>query len=627
MQISDLTNQYTNTTSQTESMSGTRGVEQLVSTVRNLTAGNIFEGTVNSIKGNQVMLGLSNGTQLAARIEANMQLVQGQSMFFQVKSNNGETIAIRPYTVDGNGANLTLLNALKAANLPVQDKYLTMANTMMQEQMPIDKNSMAQMARVLMANPDMNVQTLVQMKKLNIPITTEMVAQFENYMDDRSAVHTALDKFIGELPATLSSKNMPLEQMKAFDSQLLFILADGTEPSANAGQPADVGQSVTAGQSTSVGQTADIGQPAETGRPVSIGQSADASQPVNAGQLADASQSAGAGQLANAGQLTDAGQLASVGQSADPGQSASLGQPTTEGMLTPEGMKVAEGQSGTIGATVSENQQMVSVSNVSPENANSHQVTKLITDLFGDIGITREDSAETLLQKLAAHIATGKNVTKEALNYLFSSKDMQNLLKDVIEKQMYLEPKDVADSEKLKKLYDRLDAKTQNIESLLQNAGLKDTPLAQTIGELHANVEFMNQLNEAYTYTQIPLRMTNQNASGQLYVYTSKRNLDDPERDLTAFLHLDLEHLGATDVSVRMHKKEVSTKFYMDSDASYELVKMYMPQLEERLRAKGYNCKIEVENEGQHVNFVEDFLKKDAPSTGQLHRYSFDVRA
>ena len=56
MQISDLTNQYTNTTSQTESMSGTRGVEQLVSTVRNLTAGNIFEGTVNSIKGNQVML-------------------------------------------------------------------------------------------------------------------------------------------------------------------------------------------------------------------------------------------------------------------------------------------------------------------------------------------------------------------------------------------------------------------------------------------------------------------------------------------------------------------------------------------------------------------------------------------
>ena len=166
----------------------------------------------------------------------------------------------------------------------------------------------------------------------------------------------------------------------------------------------------------------------------------------------------------------------------------------------------------------------------------------------------------------------------------------------------------------------------QNINSLLQSVGLQDTPLAQTVQEIHANVEFMNQINEAYTFAQIPLKMTNQNASGQLYVYTSKRNLDDPERDLTAFLHLDLEHLGATDVSVCMHKREVSTKFYMDSDASYDLVKAYMPQLEEKLRAKGYNCKIEIENEGRHVNFVEDFLKKDAPSTGMLHRYSFDVR-
>ena len=84
----------------TESMSGTRGVEKLVSSVRELTVGNIFEGTVNSVSGGKVILGLSNGTELTARLDANMQLVKGQSMFFQVKSNNGETIAIRPYTVD-----------------------------------------------------------------------------------------------------------------------------------------------------------------------------------------------------------------------------------------------------------------------------------------------------------------------------------------------------------------------------------------------------------------------------------------------------------------------------------------------------------------------------------------------
>lgn len=562
MQISELTKQYISTSSQAESVGGTRAVENLVSTVRNMTAGNIFEGTVNSIKGNQVLLALSNGSTLTARLEAGMQLVQGQSMFFQVKSNDGATVAIRPYTVDGNGANLTLLNALKAANLPVEDKYLNMVNTMMQEHMPIDKNSMSQMARILMANPDMNVQTLVQMKKLDIPITTEMVAQFENYMDDKSAVHTALDKFIGELPATLSSKNMPLDQMKAFDSQLLMILAEGAE--------GEVQSSATAGQTVNAEATV----------------SAETTVQVNT----EAQVSTAEGEVtAQVGNLSD-----DVLQMVEGEQMANTTQQTSD---------------------------------VATQNTTQEKVLNLLKNLFGEIGITGEDSPSALLQKLATHIATGENVSQEALNSLFSSKDMQSLMKEVLEGQLFLEPKDVADGEKLKKLYDRLDAKTQSIENLLQNAGLKDTPLAQTIGDIHANVEFMNQINEAYTFTQIPLRMANQNASGQLYVYTSKRNLDDPERDLTAFLHLDLEHLGATDVSVRMHKKEVSTKFYMDSDASYDLVKAHLPQLEERIRAKGYNCKIDVENEGRHVNFVDDFLKKDAPSTGQLHRYSFDVRA
>ncbi len=581
MQISDLAKQYISTTSSAESMNGTRGVESLVSSVRSLTVGNIFEGTVNSIKGNQVLLGLSNGMELSARIEADMQLVQGQSMFFQVKSNDGATIAIRPYTVDGSGANLTLLNALKAANLPIRDRYLNMANTMMQEQMPIDKNSMAQMARILMNHPDTNVQTLVQMKKLNIPITAEMAAQFENYVEDKSAVHTALDKFIAELPAVLSSKNMPLEQMKAFDSQLLMLLAEGAEGELQNGTNVN-------------GNQAEAGiQDAAANGNTSVKTTDDTIQGTN-------------------------------------GQQA-LEEEAAVNVLRDKNLEIKEGAQQKQAVPNEQNMQDIYNSQSSQElvmqNTGLKKVITLIKNLFGDTQITPDDSPMNMLQKLASHIAGGENVTKEALLQLFSSEDMKSLLKQMTEGQTYLAPKDVADGEKLKKLYNRLDDKMQRLETLLQNAGLKSTPLAQTVSDIHANVEFMNQLNEAYIYTQIPLKMSNQNASGQLYVYTNKRNLEDPERDLTAFLHLDLEHLGATDVSVRMHKKEVATRFYMDSDAAYDLVKAYMPQLEERLRAKGYNCKIEVENGGRHVNFAEDFLKKDAPSTGLLHRYSFDVRA
>ena len=143
MQISDLVGQYhQTTTSGTDKLTGTKGVENLVASLRSLTKGNIFEGTVSSMEGK-------------------VPLSVGQSMFFQVKSNDGTQIAIRPFVVDGNGVNYTLMTALNVAGLAVDSDHLSMVNRMMQEQMPIDRNSLQQMARLVSANPDIDVQTLV----------------------------------------------------------------------------------------------------------------------------------------------------------------------------------------------------------------------------------------------------------------------------------------------------------------------------------------------------------------------------------------------------------------------------------------------------------------------------------
>lgn len=602
MLISELARQYTNSTKSSGNMNGTRGVEKLVSSVRDLAAGHIFEGTVNSVNGGKVTLGLSNGTELAARLDANMQLVKGQSMFFQVKSNDGATIAIRPYTVDGAGVNLTLLNALKAASLPVTDKNLNMANAMMQEHLPIDKNSMAQMARILMANPDMSVNTLVQMKKLGIPITSEMVAQFENYMDDSNAVHKALDRFISELPSTLSGKEMPLEQLKSMDSQLLLILAEGMEENGQSVNGAGQGnQAEAAGTNpgTVMGNTDHV--------------------PLGENQNSVGSSAAGGQGVA---------ENVTTGQSTV--ENAAAGNVAVEEVLLEQEKAFVGSDEKAEAAEVQKNAELQTAEKSNAEvkrNVSQENVVKLLHNLFGETGITKEDTPSVLLQKLSNFIMNGEHVSKEALQELFSSKDMREFLRGVMEEQMYLTPEDVADGEKVKKLYERLDTKARSLETLLSNAGMKDTPLAQTISDVRGNIDFMNQLNQTYTYVQIPLKMSGQNASGQLYVYTNKRDLGDPERDLTAFLHLDMDYLGSTDVSVRLHRKEVDTKFYMESDESYALIKKHMPELEERLRRKGFHASIYVENEGKKVNFVEDFLKKDAPTAGQLHRYSFDVRA
>lgn len=89
----------------------------------------------------------------------------------------------------------------------------------------------------------------------------------------------------------------------------------------------------------------------------------------------------------------------------------------------------------------------------------------------------------------------------------------------------------------------------------MKAAGVTQNSFVQTAADIRSNVEFMNQINQVYTYVQLPLKLSGQNASGDLYVYTNKKKLNDPEAELTAFLHLDLDNLGSTDVSIRMKDK------------------------------------------------------------------------
>lgn len=64
-----------------ETLTGTKGVENLVASLRSLTKGNIFEGTVTSVKNGRVTLSLSGGQQVMARLDGKISLMEGESMF------------------------------------------------------------------------------------------------------------------------------------------------------------------------------------------------------------------------------------------------------------------------------------------------------------------------------------------------------------------------------------------------------------------------------------------------------------------------------------------------------------------------------------------------------------------
>jgi hypothetical protein len=253
---------------------------------------------------------------------------------------------------------------------------------------------------------------------------------------------------------------------------------------------------------------------------------------------------------------------------------------------------------------------------------------ELLSDetLFSGGQLRPTDSSAALLNAVKEQLSLG-GLEKESVLSLVSGKEFQTLLKDAMEQQWTIKPEELTQKDKVSSLYEKVENQLNRMEDVIRATGQQNENVTNLASDIRNNVQFMDQINQAYTYVQVPLQMSGQKASGELYVYTNKKNLAEGKEDLSAFLHLDMDHLGSTDVSVKMHGNNVSTNFYFDNDESYALVKAHAPILEERLKAKGYNCSISVANESRQVNFVDDFLKKDQPSAGMVHRYSFDMKA
>lgn len=567
MQISNLLGKYDqNIPVAAQEQTVKTGTQQLTGQLSSLNVGNIFEGTVKELSGNQVLLMLGNGESIAARMEGQVNLALNQSMFFEVKSNTGAQIAIKPYP-GGNSSNPTLMKALMQAGLGVTEEHLEMVKSMMEEQLPIDKQSLTQMARQLAAFPKAEPSTLAQMNKLGIPVTEANLQQFVNYKADASAILGELNGILEQIPVSLVQEGSTAGQMVERNAQMIEILLgkDGSAEGTNTGNAVNVTE-----DGTVIEKAVDQGVPQAKGAENALQEAQK-----DAGKVPGETVAKEAGQIrSDLARLLGKGELSALEK-----QLQGLGI-EKNGMLLDEDGKLN---------------------------------TKL--------------SSEEFLQRLQGQLKEGMLPEKEALERLFSGKEYKALLKDAVGRQWFMEPREVGDKENVAKLYDRLQEQMSRLETFAKQNGMEHEGLQKAVTTVRNNIEFMNEINQIYNFVQLPLKMSGQNVNSELFVYTNKKNLRDPDGELSAFLHLDMDYLGSTDVSVKMKGTAIKTNFYMEDDASYDLILEHAEELAKRLEEKGYQCQIQVENEEKEMDFVEDFLKRDVPNTGKVFRYSFDVRA
>lgn len=652
MQIRDMLGQYSqNVKNGTEELMSAQGTQKLVSSMQELEPGSTFEGTVNSVKNGKVVLALGNGQTITARLDGKVSIQPGESMFFQVRSNDGTTIALRPYVQAGNINNPILLNALTAAGVPATERNITMVDSMMKEQMSISRQSILDMGRVVGSNPNVNVNTAVLMTKIGLPVSAEMASQFENYMVDQHAIVDEMDLAMNQLGRLLGDADLGEEQSFELYGKVLDILnGEGETPAQTTDglQQNDTGTMVNAGKN--IEMEAAVQQSKDGAAAEGVQKQVQQQNTKDLISMGAAGQEQSAGVAENTENIVGEQTAGNAAQSMQTGIDAADILKNTQADTAAD-FKNVQGQTDTLEQILDQNgldhlKRLLQNIPTLTGNTDLFEVQEeedvFVDTMSGDdagkkaFELAQAEPEVTLKQSMTAEdfLNTLRDALKQNQEYgfagmtkLFGSKEFAAILKNRAEKQWLLEPEQLREASKVSDLYERLDHQMKQMENVMKAAGVTQNSFVQTAADIRSNIEFMNQINQVYTYVQLPLKLSGQNASGDLYVYTNKKNLNDPEAELTAFLHLDLENLGSTDVSIRMKDKNVKTNFYIADDASYDLIEKHLPVLEKRLAQKGYRCSITMSKEEKKVEFVEDFLQRDMPQAGTLHRYSFDVRA
>ena len=212
-------------------------------------------------------------------------------------------------------------------------------------------------------------------------------------------------------------------------------------------------------------------------------------------------------------------------------------------------------------------------------------------------------------------------------------RELSQTLVKYLKQQWTIQPEQVEKPENIEQLYRNLDRQLKAIKGVLEVAGHENGAAYKAAINLSGNIDFMNQLNQMYTYVQLPLQLQHAQARGELYVYTNKRNLAAKDGQVSALLHLDMENLGPLDVYVTMKDAKVNTNFCVADEEILVFLEQHMNLLTERLQKRGYDCKCtmrtrEVEQTGMagdgHKNSGIAPLLQEGEMI--LSQHAFDVR-
>ncbi|MCI9387008.1 MAG: hypothetical protein HFH77_11795 [Lachnospiraceae bacterium] len=595
--------------------------------VTQLVPGDTFQGEITSVNGEDVQIQLANGQYMVAKLERDVQVAIGQVLNLQVQSNKDNRVVLKPVQ-DGRMQMLRVGEmALRAAHMAVNDKNLALVSKLIENGMSIDKNTLMLFNRLTLQNPNAGMAELIRLTKLQLPVNDTNIAQIQNY---QNMEHRLLDGI----------KEASEEILKFYEALAGKAQGQGNQGASVNNVMPDAGQGAAAPGNAALEGGGKFMEQVLVLLAGEEGQNSEAKQTVN-GNNNMGNQQENQNIQNDSTLQADEENLQEKdirNQTADNGGVKNNAQ---EHILQENhnGREVSgkdTGQLPKVGESMADEQQK-------GVQADSKQLDAILSQLKGEkstllpakmISLIREGKLDIKdMKQLLLDSEIGRQLTTGQKAVMFRSEPFQSMLKNGLQKQWTLTPQDLMQEGKVEEFYQRLAKESSQLARMMNEAmqaggQTGNASQARAMGNINENVEFMNQMNQMFSYVQLPMKLSNSQAHGDLYVYTNKKNLARRDGMLTAFLHLDMDYLGALDVSISLQteKNQVTTKFYLDED-SIKLVGEHMDELSQRLLKKGYQCKNMVLEKDEDKTVLEHIEEQVAGGSAVLSYQTFDTRA
>lgn len=171
-----------------------------------LQEGQTLKGVVSDVHGKEITLSMEDGSSFTGKLPDASQYSIGQKAAFQITSLDSNTIYMKAVS----GAYLldiedTIEQALEEAALPKSDRNIEVVRSLLQNQQSISRENIMSSIQLCARFPKVDVNAVITMKRLGLPMTQESVQQFENYQNQNHQLLSKMDTLTNEITKMLNS--------------------------------------------------------------------------------------------------------------------------------------------------------------------------------------------------------------------------------------------------------------------------------------------------------------------------------------------------------------------------------------------------------------------------------------